>query len=45
VLVGLKFTRALGSGQAVLLPPNWLDSAGSNLIDQANKVFHNTGIQ
>jgi hypothetical protein len=31
----------------VLLPPAWqaTTAAGQNMIDQANKVFFNTGIQ
>jgi hypothetical protein len=35
-----------GPDAQVLLPPNWQASAAAgNLIDQANKVFFNTGIQ
>lgn len=36
-----------GPDVQVLLPPAWqaTTAAGQNMIDQANKVFFNTGIQ
>jgi hypothetical protein len=35
-----------GPDAQVLLPPSWQASvAAGNLVDEANKVFFNTGIQ